>query len=250
MNCVESEKFYEVLEGLKEIVQGIDNRKTALVQVMVDPQSRKGGSSLFTEILERTTSCFHLTELYKNLRNKLDRLDMLGIHIGEALHECSQLRVAEGTRSTQLTLEFLEAFIVGFYSAEVTHYIGLQFGEGHLPFPLSEWWVFYAMGAGAFLTTLPWLTMVRESFSHFKVKEPRWFSIILKFGSVIGPALLSAIIYLTIMEHWDQNWIFPRGVFLLALFAAFAMLSAGWWIIHGRLIRSRALKRVLFSKLN
>ncbi|HEB12191.1 MAG TPA: hypothetical protein ENI11_00755 [Actinobacteria bacterium] len=241
MRYVRDGHFPEVIEGLEKLVRKIDYLKSSLAQIMVDPQSREGGSSLFAEILDQTSLSFHLPELYRNLRHKLDRLDMLGLHVGETLHECSSLKVAEGTRSTQLTLEFLEAFIVGFYTSEITHYIGLQYGEGKFPLPLSWWPIFYLIASGSFLTILPWLIMIRKSFSKFEIAEPRWLRRFTKIAAVVGPTILGIIATVSILFSWnaeklaDHKYVLVQngsitdylGVFLVVI--VWFLVVSSWW---------------------
>lgn len=190
------EEFQSMIEDLTQVIQTIEGRKLEVAEVMEEPFTRKGGSSLFSEMLERSSKAFRLEELYTNLCHKLERLDMVGIHVNETIHEYSNIMVQEGTRSTQLTLEFLEAFIIAFYAADLTHLIGLQYGEGEFPYPISESWSFYTIAIGAFLTALPIITMVRKSRARFPVRDPSWLERLEKVGIIVGPAMLLCILYL------------------------------------------------------
>jgi hypothetical protein len=117
---------------------------------------------------------------------------MLGIHVNENVQEYSSLLVQEGTRSTQLTLEFLEAFIIAFYATELIH---LSLG-GREVYPFEEWWGFGLLAAGAFLTALPLITLIRQGRSKFALQNPRWLEQLEESGKLAGPALLLTVAYL------------------------------------------------------
>lgn len=230
MKNVDDEKFREVIKGLEKIVTRIDDTKNELAQLMVDPQSRTGGTSLFADILNRTSSSFGLPELHKNLNYKIERLDMLGIHVGEVVHEASQIRVAEGTRSTQLTLELLEAFIIGFYAAEVSHW--MPFKEIAL---WNTWWISPLIGTGAFLTVLPWLTLVRKSLSHFPPSEPTWLKAFEKAGVFVGPGILLVVFGFVIdglsKAKIQENSGPPITTFAILLLVITYVTITGSWLI-------------------
>jgi len=180
----------------------------ALAEVMEDPLSRKAGSSLFSELIFKTSEAFRLDALYSNLHDKIQRLDMLGMHINENIQEYSDMLIQEGTRSAQLTLEFLEALIIGVYSAELTHILGVRLGEeGHRPFPypLSEWWSFFAIALGAFLTALPLITLIRSGRSKFSLENPPWLEFVEEYGKLIGPAILLMMVYLGAFSTWVND---------------------------------------------
>ncbi len=225
MDQVKSEHFRSVIEGLKNVVTNIDDRKNELAQLMVDPQGRKGGSSMFTEILDQTAKSFGLSELHTNLNYKIERLDMIGIHIGEALHEASQIRVADGTRSTQLTLELIEAVIVGFYMSEIAH--GLKFGG-------SLWhqsWLFPLIGLTVFLTSLPWITWIRLTLSKFPTVEPPWLKRMMEFGAVVGPLILFSIAGTVVYQNNKSlpiMWV-PISLVFILLWIVLAKL---WFVLR------------------
>lgn len=191
------EEFQEMIEDLTDVIRTIESRKIEVAEVMEEPFTRKGGSSLFSEMLERSSKAFRLKELYHNLCHKLERLDMLGIHINETIHEYSNLMVQEGTRATQLTLEFIEAIIIAFYGAHLTHF-GIEYmlkgleSEPQLVegFHIAMWWIFYAIAAGLFLTALPVITMVRKSRARFPVRDPDWLEWLERIGIIIGPLIV------------------------------------------------------------
>jgi hypothetical protein len=221
---------------LQERIQAIDEFKTEVARTMVDPQSRKGGSSLFTEILDRTTSAFHLPELYANLRHKLDRLDMLGLHSIEALHGRSQLQVAEGTRSTQLTLEFLEALIIAYYAASMWKYLDPKFVQiltGQADKGLVAQLMLMMIFVGAFLTALPWIMMIRKSFAQFELPEPQWLERFQAFGALVGPGVLAALASLKLYAYFTTNGLtaWPVLPYIALVFLAYATVAGGWWVL-------------------
>lgn len=191
------ERFSEVIEGLTEIVNGIDRKKTALAEMMHDPMSRKGGNSLFSGLLARTSDVFQLNALYNNLTTKMERLDMLGIHVAENVQQYSSLVVQEGTRSAQFTLEFLEAFIIGFYFAELAE-LSLPEPVRESVWAMSQWWTFYAISLGVFLTALPFITLIRRGRSRFSFDNPAWLEFLERLGIVAGPAILMGLVFLGI----------------------------------------------------
>lgn len=206
------EEFPEVIEGLADVIGGIDRRKVALAEIMEDPLSRKGGSSLFSEIVEKTSHAFHLQTLYQNLHNKIERLDMLGIHINENVQQYSGLLVQEGTRSTQLTLEFLEAFIIGVYVTELIH---LSLGKKEV-YPFDQWWAFGFVAIGSFLTALPLITLIRKGRSKFLLHNPMWLERLEELGKIVGPAFLLIVGYLAVARS-----LHPAGIVgLLGIYLA------------------------------
>lgn len=187
------EEFSEVIEGLADVTRGIDHRKIALAETIEDPLSRKGGSSLFFDLIEKTNHVFHLDSLYRNLLHKVERLDMLGMHVSQNVQEYSSLLVQEGSRSAQFTLEFLEALIIGIYGAELVH-LGLS---EHRPFPFENWWIFYAITLGGFMTALPFISLIRKGRAKIAVRDPKWAEVADKIGVLVGPAILLTIAYMT-----------------------------------------------------
>jgi hypothetical protein len=197
------ERFPELIEGLTEVLRGIDGRKVSLTEVMEDPLSRKGGSSLFASMIDRTSRAFNLDALYRNLHHKLDRLDMLGIHVNANVQEYSSLLLQEGNRSVQLTLEFFEAFIIGIYFTELVH-MGVETlelkeklnpGLHVVPVVFHAWWAYYVIALGAVLTALPAITAVRKGRARFAFENPPWLETVERFGAYAGPALLFGVLY-------------------------------------------------------
>ncbi len=221
------EEFSEVIEGLADVIRGIDHRKIALAETIEDPLSRKSGSSLFFDLIEKTNRIFNLDILYRNLLSKVERLDMLGMHVSQNVEEYSSLLVQEGSRSAQLTLEFLEALIIGFYAAELVH-LGLP---EHKPFPLSEWWSFYAISLGGFLTALPFISLIRKGRAKISVKDPKWLEWLERIGVVVGPAILLTIIYLTIVSPTQTQILQITG-----LIGIFLIVVGGWYQSSEKLI--------------
>jgi len=203
------ERFPEAMEGLADVVRSIDSRKTTLAEVMEDPSSRKGGSSLFTTMIDRTSSVFRLEELRDGLHQKLDRIDMLGIHVNQNVQQYSNLIVQEGSRSAQLTLEFLEAFVVAFYFAELAKMANESMPpkpEGAEPVvaglltmiqnPLETPYGYFLLALGGFLTALPLITMIRQGRSRFSFENPPWLETLERTGMVVGPAVLLTFFFL------------------------------------------------------
>ncbi|MBI4743668.1 MAG: hypothetical protein HY776_02430 [Actinobacteria bacterium] len=221
------EEFPEVIEGLADITRGIDHRKVALAEIMEDPSSRKGGSSLFSELIEKTNRAFYLKILYENLHNKVERLDMLGMHVVENVQEYSSLLVQEGTRSAQLTLEFLEAIIVAFYITELTH---ISFGEekrGIPPFE-EQSWAYFVVAIGVFLTALPLITSIRRGRSKLYFENPQWLERLENFGKIAGPALLFVVTYLTIDPKGPtRRWIIV--IFVSIIFLGWLEILTKWF---------------------
>lgn len=189
------ERFNEVIEGLTEVIRGIDRKKMALAETMHDPLSRKAGSSVFAQLIERTNEAFQLDTLYRDLSNKLERLEMVGLHVAETVQQYTSLVLQEGTRSAQLTLEFLEAFIIAFYFAELVH-LSYPEAQKELIFPLAQWWSFYALTLGIFLSVLPAITLIRRSRSRIAFNNPPWLDKLERAGMFFGPAILLTLVYL------------------------------------------------------
>jgi hypothetical protein len=228
------EEFSEVIEGLADVTRGIDHRKIALAETIEDPLSRKGGSSLFFDLIEKTNHVFHLESLYRNLLHKVERLDMLGMHVSQNVQQYSSLLVQEGSRSAQFTLEFLEALIIGVYGAELVH---LGMSEPR-PFPFENWWIFYAITVGGFLTALPFISLIRKGRAKITVKDPKWAERADQFGVIVGPAILLTIAYLTNVSSVQ---------FRLAPFVGFAgfyLILVGSWFQMSEKIFDRFLSKI------
>ncbi|MHB0975599.1 MAG: hypothetical protein ACYC1U_00205 [Candidatus Aquicultorales bacterium] len=223
------EEFPEVIEGLADVIRGIDRRKMALAEIMEDPLSRKGGNSLFTEIIEKTSSAFHLRSLYETLRDKVERLDMLGIHVSGNVQEYSNLLVQEGSRSAQLTLEFLEAIIIGYYVSELAHNALPEMNKVLEHF----WWPQHVVAVGAFLTALPLITLIRKGRSRFSFKNPVWLEEFERIGIIVGPAILLAMLYLALQGKEGKHMVpmtWVSGGFVMRLFvAAYILVVLGWF---------------------
>lgn len=242
------ERFSEVIEGLTAIVNGIDKKKTALAEMMHDPLSRKGGSSLYSGLLSKTTEAFQLDALYHNLENKMDRLDMLGLHVAENVQQYSSLVVQEGTRSAQFTLEFLEAFIIGFYFAELAE-LSLPEHIKESVWAMSQWWAFYAVSLGTFLTALPIITLIRRGRSRFNFDNPSWLETLERVGIICGPAILIALVFLGVayrpIEVGAEEFAWTAQAPLLAVLAlfAYAVIVAAWYRLEHAGERVRGYRR-------
>lgn len=201
------ERFPEVIEQFTEVVAGIDRRKVAVAEIAESPLSRKGGSSLFSRMIEKTTDAFHLEDLHRNLQSKLERLDMLGIHISGSVQEYSNLRVQEGSRAAQLTLEFLEAFVVAFYFTELVEH-GMRVEVFEALVKLWPTWGMFTVATGAFMTALPLITLIRKGRSKFSFENPKWLERLEKVGVISGPAVLLAMTYgYVVLYQKDEKWL-------------------------------------------
>ncbi len=232
------EEFHEVIEGLADVTRGIDHRKIALAETIEDPMSRKGGSSLFFDLIEKTNHVFHMDSLYRNLLSKVERLDMLGMHVSQNVQEYSSLLVQEGSRSAQFTLEFLEALIIGIYGAELVH-LGLNEPR---PFPFENWWIFYAITIGGFMTALPFISLIRKSRAKISVTEPKWAELADKTGVLIGPAILLTVAYLSMVSELHF-----RLMPFISFTGLYLVLVGTWYQLSEKSIE-RFLSRIMERK--
>ncbi|TET53924.1 MAG: hypothetical protein E3J54_03125, partial [Actinobacteria bacterium] len=198
---IRKEEFHQILDELTEITMGIDNRKISIAEVMEDPLNRKG-STLFAEMLSKSSKAFRLRLLYLTLNDKLERLDMLGLHVNQTANGLSSLVIQETTRATQFTIEILEAFIIGVYVAEVVHLSSPSWLE-HLP---SRPIVFLTISIAAPLIALPMITLIRKSMSRFRGRTPTWQEWVERIGLGLGLAMLSALAFILITQlHIFKN---------------------------------------------
>lgn len=258
MDTSRQEDFPRMFDMLADITKKIENRKVAAAEVMEDPQSRRGGSTLFTEMLDKSTHAFRLEQLYRNLRDKLERLDMLGIHINESVHEFTALLVDESSRGAQITLEILESVLLGVYFADLTDFAVNVYKEHHggFPFLLNYWGAFYVIGLGAFMTALPWVTMLRKYRTRMPVVEPEWQEHVEAIFAVVGPAML-AVLFFSFFQGLHLSPVNLRAMFAAALGG---FLPIYFWFRLRRaykrkfafftdrvIVPSRALRRSLYN---
>lgn len=192
---IKKEEFHQILDELTEIIMGIDNRKIAITEIMEDPLSSKG-STLFMEMLNKTSKVFRLKQLYKTLNDQLDRLDMLGLHVNQSTNELSGMVIQETTRATQFTIEILEAFFIAVYFLEG---IELAAGEwlGHLGIkPI----IFFILGISIPFIALPLITTTRKSMSRFRGRVPVWQEWLEKIGFAVSLTMLSSLGYLILTK--------------------------------------------------
>lgn len=233
------ERFSEVMAGLADIIRGIDRSKMALAETIHDPLSRKAGSSLFSRMIEKTNEAFQLGPLYENLQDKLERLDMLGIHVAENVQLHTSLVVQEGTRAALLTLEFLEAFIIAFYFTELVH-LSLSEAQREQRFATAQWWSFYAVFLGVFLATLPVITLVRRTRSRFALTNPGWLDWLEHIGILLGPAVLLGMVFVDwafrASPHAPGGFALIPGAWrgLVLLLPAYLAIAFGWHEIERR----------------
>jgi len=234
-----NERFNEVIEGLTEVIRGIDRDKMALAETMHDPLSRKAGSSVFGKLIEKTNDAFQLSTLYSDLSDKLERLDMLGLHVAETVQQYTSLVLQEGTRSAQLTVEFLEAFIIAFYFSELVHLSYPEAAKEEI-FALSHWWGFYALVLGVFLAVLPAITLIRRSRSRLAFSNPSWLDQLEGAGMLVGPAILLGLVYsgwairAVEGEHGGFALVPNAWVGLLVLLPVYLLVVLGWRAIEHR----------------
>lgn len=223
------ENFPEIFDGLSHIVTTIEDRKSALAEVMEDPLSRRGGSSLFAEMIDSSSRAFRLHELYDGLKHKLERLDMLGIHVSEGINEISNLIVSESSRGAQTTLEILESLIVGVYAADLTKFAAESYETVHhkFPFPLEEWWSFVLVGLATFLLALPWVTLIRKFRTRIPVSEPPLQERLERVFATSGPLGLGAMIYMLMTGSLRFD---PYAAFVTLVFAG--GLIGSWWFFE------------------
>lgn len=225
------ENFPEIFDGLSHIVTTIENRKVALAEVMEDPLSRRGGSSLFAEMIDASSRAFRLHELYDSLKHKLERLDMLGLHVSEGIHEASNLIVSESSRGAQTTLEILESMILGIYVSELVKSAAESYHEEHgfFPFPLNQWWVFVLIGMATFLMALPWVTLVRKFRTRIPISEPAFQERLEAVFANVGPAVLGATLYFVLAGSIRLD------ISALLMSASITVIPiSAWWIFTDR----------------
>lgn len=199
MNLVRNERLPEIAKALTEIAKGLEDSKAEICEVMEDPISKKA-SSLFIEISEAANKAFRLRELYENLNDKLQRLDMLGLHVYEVTHEISSLTVGEATRATQLAVEILEAAIIGIGAAEIAHYsnMGIFHGkDASFPYPWNNWWAYVLIGIGVFSVAMPTIALIRKYRTRFPGDEGRRTEITESIILGIGASILAIIFILS-----------------------------------------------------
>lgn len=192
---IKKEEFNQILDELTEIIMGIDNRKIAITEVMEDPLNRKG-STLFTDMLNKSSDAFRLKQLYQTLNDQLDRLDMLGLHVNQTTNELSSLVIQETTRSTQFTLEILESFFIGVYFAEIVELAAATWLEEHEIKTI----VFFTLAIAMPLVALPLISLIRKSISRFRGSEPKWQEWLEKIGLGVGLAMLSGLVFLILVK--------------------------------------------------
>ncbi|MDP1808657.1 MAG: hypothetical protein Q8L35_03875 [Actinomycetota bacterium] len=221
------ENFPEIFDGLSHIVTTIEDRKVALSDVMEDPLSRRGGSSLFAEMIDSSSRAFRLPELYDSLKHKLERLDMLGIHVSEGINEMSNLIVSESSRGAQITLEILESLIVGVYAADLVKFAANT--SKQVSFPLEHGWSLLIISAASFMVALPWVTLIRKYRTRIAVSEPPFQAHLEQVFATAGPIGLAAIGYLFMVGA-------PRldipSLLMTAL--ASAIVIGAWWVLSRR----------------
>ncbi|MCK4268511.1 MAG: hypothetical protein KAX16_06735, partial [Actinomycetia bacterium] len=225
------ENFNVIFEGLNHITTTIENRKVTLAEVMEDPLCRRGGSSLFTEMLDSASRAFRLNELHDSLKHKLERLDMLGLHVNEGIHEVSSLIVSESSRGAQTTLEILESVIVGVYAADLTMFAAESYETVHhkFPFPLEAWWAFALVGFASFAVALPWVTLIRKFRTRIQISEPPFQEKLESVLATIGPLGLAAMAYLFLVGGPKIN-IYD----LFITFASAGLVISSWWLLTER----------------
>ncbi len=225
---IKKEEFREIVDELTEVTMGIDNRKIAIAEVMEDPLYRKG-STLFAEMLRKSSRAFRLQQLYLILNDKLERLDMLGLHVNQTTNQLSSLVIQETTRATQLTIEILEAFIVGVYVTEVLHIAEPEWLE-HLT---SRPMIFLTVAIAIPLIALPLITLIRKSMSRFRGREPIWQQWVEKIGFGVGLAIISGLIFLTMNKlHILHKQ--PTSLLLFALIGIPVALYVTWYKTNAR----------------
>lgn len=192
---IKKEEFHQILDELTEITMGIDNRKIAIAEVMEDPLNRKG-STLFAEMVSKSSKAFRLRQLYLTLNDKLERLDMLGLHVNQTTNELSSLVLQETTRATQFTVEILEAFIIGVYVAEVVDLSSPSWLEHLSAKPL----LFMVIAVATPLIALPIITLIRKSMSRFRGHAPTWQEWVERIGLGAGLIMLSILAFFVLRE--------------------------------------------------
>lgn len=185
---IKKEEFHKILDELTQIIMGIDNRKIAITEVMEDPLSKKG-STLFMDMLSKSSEVFRLKQLYQTLNDQLDRLDMLGLHVNQSTNELSGLVIQETTRATQFTLEILEAFFLAVYSAEI---IELAIGKKLEEMEINTM-VFFTLAIALPFLALPIISLIRKSMSRFHGRVPVWQEWVERIGFAVGLVMLSGL---------------------------------------------------------
>ena len=207
---IRKEEFDQILEELSEITMGIDNRKIAISEIMEDPLNRKG-STLFAEILSKSSKSFRLRQMYLTLNDKLERLDMLGLHVNQTTNELSSLVIQETTRATQFTIEILEAFVIGVYVAEIVKLSSPAWLD-HLS---TKPFIFFTIAIAIPLISLPLITLIRKSMSRFRGRQPAWLEWVEKIGFGAGLAMLSGLAFLVLRQlHFIKNNIVSWGLLI------------------------------------
>ena len=210
---IKKEEFHQILDELTEITMGIDNRKIAIAEIMEDPLNRKG-STLFAEMVSKSSKAFRLRQLYLTLNDKLERLDMLGLHVNQSTNELSNMVLQETSRATQFTVEIMEAFIIGVYVAQIIDMSQPSWLQGLR----SRSALFMIVAISTPLIALPLITLVRKSMSRFRGHSPAWQEWVEKVGLAAGLGMLSILILGILRElNYFQTNPFAMIVLLIGL---------------------------------
>ena len=143
-------RFEDVGAEMTHLIEEINNLKDE-VSSFVELPSMKVSNSQFPDILKRGIEEFDLDELYKHIKERQQRMDMLCTHAMEFLSQYSGLHVEDRMHATNLVIEFLESAVVGFGVAEIVHfsrffenssivlYFPLVLGSALTVYPIISW---------------------------------------------------------------------------------------------------------------
>jgi len=149
--------------------------------------------------------------MYLTLNDKLERLDMLGLHVNQTTNELSSLVIQETTRATQFTIEILEAFVIGVYVAEIVKLSSPAWLD-HLS---TKPFIFFTIAIAIPLISLPLITLIRKSMSRFRGHQPVWLEWVEKIGFGAGLAMLSGLAFLVLRQlHFIKNNIVSWGLLI------------------------------------